>query len=167
MKRKVCTIIGAGEGLGRALAARFSSEGLDLALISRTEEGSNAAAEAARSSGVEVRFYSADAQAPETIEGALTRACDEFGTPDVLIYNVRDAFTRCEPLEMSYADLEAVFRLEVVSAFAAARAVLPASQALPRAWVGGCNAGRAQSSGSVLLSSGSIQSSGRKTGSLR
>ncbi|MEM7427381.1 MAG: SDR family NAD(P)-dependent oxidoreductase [Pseudomonadota bacterium] len=125
MAGKVCAIIGAGEGLGRALAARFAREGMDLALVSRSEEGSSAAASAARAEGVRTAFFSADADRPETIEAALATVRTELGQPDVLIYNVRDAFTRCEPLDMSYADLEAVLRLEVVGAFAAAKAVLP------------------------------------------
>ena len=51
--RAVCAIVGAGEGLCRALAARFAGEGYDVALISRSEKGSAAAAEAAREAGLQ------------------------------------------------------------------------------------------------------------------
>ena len=37
MTKPVCVIVGAGEGLGRALAAKFASEKFDIALISRSE----------------------------------------------------------------------------------------------------------------------------------
>lgn len=123
-----CVIVGAGEGLGTALARKFSSEGMDIALISRTEAGSAAAmasAQAARPSA-KVQFYSADATEPDTIEKAISLAASDFGNIDVLIYNVRDAFTIIEPLEMSYEALEKTFKLEVVGAFAATKAVLPA-----------------------------------------
>ena len=43
MTRPVCAIVGAGEGLGRALSAKFAGHGFDLALVSRTEAGSAAA----------------------------------------------------------------------------------------------------------------------------
>ena len=43
MSQPVCAIVGAGEGLGRALAAKFAGEGFDIALISRSETGSRAA----------------------------------------------------------------------------------------------------------------------------
>ncbi len=149
MERKVCAIIGAGEGLGQALAARFAAEGMNLALISRTEAGSSAGVNAVRSAGMEAKFFAADAHEPDSIEAALTSAGADLGPPEVLIYNVRGAFTRCAPLEMSYEDLEAVFRLEVVGAFAAAKAVLPAM--------------REQGSGTILYSSATAALRGSAT----
>ena len=124
----VCAIIGAGEGLGRALARKFSGEGMDIALVSRSEAGSAAAREAAllARTSAKVRYYCADATLPVTIEDALAVAAGELGDIDVLIYNVRDAFTVIDPLDMTYEALEETFKLEVVGAFAAAKAVLPA-----------------------------------------
>lgn len=127
MSQPVCAIVGAGEGLGRALAARFASAGFGIGLVSRTESGSAAAFEAAASAGSveKVRFAAGDAAQPETIERALANIAGEMGDIDVLIYNARGSFTACEPLEMSYEALEDVYRVEVVGAFAAAKAVLP------------------------------------------
>jgi len=126
MSRPVCAIVGAGEGLGRALAAKFANQGFDIALISRSEAGSAAAMEAATADTANVNYFSADATQPETIESALAKAADEMGEVDVLIYNARGEFTACEPLDMSYAALEDVYRVEVLGAFAAAKSVLPA-----------------------------------------
>jgi NAD(P)-dependent dehydrogenase (short-subunit alcohol dehydrogenase family) len=126
MSRPVCAIVGAGEGLGRALAAKFAKQGFDIALISRSEAGSAAAIEAAAAVTANVKYFSADAIQPETIESALAKAADELGEVDVLIYNARGEFTACEPLDMSYAALEDVYRVEVLGAFAAAKSVLPA-----------------------------------------
>ena len=128
MGSKICAIIGAGEGLGQALARKFAGEGFDLAVVSRTEEGSAAAKAAALHAGPEqvVRSFRADAAKPETIERSIADIQNEMGEIDTLIYNVRGQFTACEPLEMRYDDLEDVFRTEVIGAFAAAKAVLPA-----------------------------------------
>lgn len=49
----------------------------------------------------------------------------DIGPIDVLIYNVRGVFTKCEPLDMTYDGMEEAFRVEVTGAFAAAKAVLP------------------------------------------
>ena len=127
MPRSVCAIVGAGEGLGRALAAKFATQGFDIALISRSEAKCAAAIEATKTASdrVEVRFYSADATKPETLESALSAAARDLGEIDVLIYNARGDFTACAPLEMSYAALEDIYRVEVIGAFAAARSVLP------------------------------------------
>ncbi len=126
MSQSVCAIVGAGEGLGRALAARFASQGFDIALISRSEAGSAKARQAAAAVTANVRHFSADASQPETIEAALAKAADEMGVIDILIYNARGEFTACEPLDMSYAALEDIYRVEVIGAFAAAKSVLPA-----------------------------------------
>ncbi len=126
MPRPVCAIVGAGEGLGRALAAKFAVEGFDLALLSRSREGSAAAFEAAGDAGAEVSHHAADATRPETIESALSDVVRDQGVIEILIYNARRPFTACAPLDMSYADLEETFRVEVVGAFAAAKAALPA-----------------------------------------
>ena len=126
MSQPVCAIIGAGEGLGRALAAKFASQEFDIALISRSEAGSAAAIEAATGITANVRFFSADATQPDTIETALAKVADEMDEIDVLIYNARGEFTACEPLDMTYAALEDTYRVEVVGAFAAAKTVLPA-----------------------------------------
>ncbi len=128
MSRQVCAIIGAGEGLGRALSARFAAEGFDIALVSRSEAGSMAAMKAAKAAddAADVRFFAADATKPETIETAISAVTSDMGDIEVLIYNARGDFTACPPLEMTYEALEDVYRVEVVGAFAAAKSVLPA-----------------------------------------
>ena len=131
ISRPVCVIVGAGEGLGRALAARFAKEGFDIGLVSRTDTGARAAVECARAADAtaKIRHLAADANRPETIEEALAVVARDIGDVEVLIYNVRGDFTRCEPLAMTYTQLEEIFRAEVVGAFAAARSVIPAMQA--------------------------------------
>ncbi len=125
MTNPVCAIVGSGEGLGRALAAKFASREFDIALISRSEANSSAAIEAATASAANVRFFSADVTQLETLESAIATINREMGEIDLLIYNARGAFTACDPLDMSYAALEDVFRVEVIGAFAAAKSVLP------------------------------------------
>ena len=131
MLKSVCAIVGAGEGLGRALAAKFAAEGHNIALLSRSKAGSQKALEAAQlaNHSVQVAHYVADAMRPVSIEHALEQVEKEFGQVDVLIYNVRDSFKKCEPLAMSYDDLDQSFRLEVLGAFAAAKAVMPGMRA--------------------------------------
>ncbi|MEM7271224.1 MAG: SDR family NAD(P)-dependent oxidoreductase, partial [Pseudomonadota bacterium] len=134
----VCAIVGAGEGLGAALAARFARGGYDMALISRSEAGSADALAAAQAEGTSAKFFQGDANEPESIEAALIEA-REIGQIDVMIYNVRGGFPASEPLDMTYKAMEEVHRLEVVGAFAAAKAVLPDM--------------RARGSGRILFSS--------------
>ncbi len=128
MSRPICAIVGAGEGLGQALAAKFSAEGCDMALVSRTEEGSDTALKAARAANRDARtmFVCADATQPETVERAFDDIVRELGSVDILIYNARGTFPACEPLDMAYDAMNDVFRVEVMGAFAAAKSVIPA-----------------------------------------
>lgn len=128
MSAPVCAIVGAGDGLGRALAARFAREGYTLALLSRSAAGSEAALGAARHAapGLEHAYHSVDATQPEALQGALERVAAEVGEIDVLIYNARGGYTLREPLDMGFDELEDIYRLEVIGAFAAAKAVMPA-----------------------------------------
>ena len=151
MPRPVCAIVGAGEGLGRALAARFAGENFAIGLVSRSREGSSAAADAAVSAdpGAKVGFFAADARQPETVEQALNDVACEIGEVEVLIYNARGEFARRDPLDMTYAELEEIYRVEVVGAFAAARSVLPAM--------------RKRGAGSVMFSSATAAFRGSAT----
>lgn len=128
MSNPVCAIVGAGEGLGRALAAKFASHGFDIALVSRSENHSTVAAEAAANANANVRiqFLAADGTRPATIEKALATIATQMGEIEVLIYNARGSFASREPLELTYEELEDNFRLEVVGALASAKSVLPA-----------------------------------------
>lgn len=113
--------------MGQALSARFAAQAFDLALLSRTEAGSAAAVRSAKTADkdADARFYPVDVTRPETLETSLSKVRREMGEIEVLIYNVRGAFTSGEPLEMSYQDLSDVFQTEVIGAFAAAKSVLP------------------------------------------
>lgn len=126
----VCAIVGAGEGLGQSLAARFAGEGFELGLISRNEAGCKAAMQAASEARADtkIQHFPADATEPESVEQAMRELVQSFGGIDILIYNVCDGFPACDPLDMTYAEMERVFRLEVVGAFAAARSVIPTMQ---------------------------------------
>jgi short-subunit dehydrogenase len=128
MSQGVTAIVGAGEGLGQSLAAAFAAKGYDIALLSRSEKGSAAAAEAARraSPGGKVEFFPADAADPDAIEKELARARAELGDLEVLVYNVRGDLRPKAPLAVEYAELREIFEIEVVGALAAAKAVMPA-----------------------------------------
>ncbi len=154
MTRPVCAIVGAGDGLGRALAARFAREGHTLALLSRTASGSAAALRAAEEADADAghAFFAADATRAQELEAALAQAAAALGDIDVLIYNARGGYTLRAPLEMTAAELEDIFRLEVVGAHAAARAVMPAMIA--------------RGSGSVIYSSATAALRGSPTNPL-
>ena len=125
MCRSICAIVGVGRGLGKALAIKFANEGFDIAIISRSKVNSMPAIQAASDAKSDVHFIEADANNPKSVEGALNKIMTDMGKIEILIYNCRGEFKACAPLDMTYRELTDIFELEVVGAFAAAKAVLP------------------------------------------
>ena len=127
MSHKTCVIIGAGEGLGHALSRKFAEENFNLALISRSKEGSRAALDEAQKSfkdGKHLHFFG-DALQPESITEAAQKVIETYENIEVLIYNVRGGYELKEPLDMTFSDLESIYKIEVVGAFAAVKVLLP------------------------------------------
>ncbi|MGB0636423.1 MAG: SDR family NAD(P)-dependent oxidoreductase [Gammaproteobacteria bacterium] len=127
MKNKVCAIVGAGQGLGQALARRFAKGGYTLALVTRSKEGGSAALIAAKEAAPELahKYYQADATKAEKLEETLEEIISTKGDITTLIYNVRGSYAPNDPLDISYKDVESILNLEVVGAFVAAKSVLP------------------------------------------
>jgi NAD(P)-dependent dehydrogenase (short-subunit alcohol dehydrogenase family) len=112
-------IIGAGPGIGQAVARRFAREGLPIALISRSSETLRAAAEAVASVGVPVVTATADSTDETALRNALDKAAGELGPPDVVVYNAA-LIQADEPGELSVrAHLDA-WAVNVVGALTAA-----------------------------------------------
>jgi NAD(P)-dependent dehydrogenase (short-subunit alcohol dehydrogenase family) len=83
----VIAIIGAGPGLGQAVARRFGREGFAIALISRNQSKLDVMAAALEDSGFTARGYVADVLAPAALEDALARAAAELGPITTLQYS--------------------------------------------------------------------------------
>lgn len=80
-------IIGAGPGIGRAVARRFARERLPVALIARGERTLREAAEAVAPSGVPVATRVADSTDEDGLRTALDEVSAELGPPDAVVYN--------------------------------------------------------------------------------
>lgn len=77
-------IVGAGPGIGAAVARRFARAGLAVGLIARSE--STVKAIAAGISG-DVLTLTADSTDEVGLRAALDRVVEEYGVPDVVVYN--------------------------------------------------------------------------------
>ncbi|MFG3191087.1 SDR family NAD(P)-dependent oxidoreductase [Streptomyces omiyaensis] len=80
-------VIGAGPGIGRAVARRFAREGLPVGLVARTEETVEAAAAEIGALGVRAVPLTADVADEEALCTALDAAVKELGEPDAVVYN--------------------------------------------------------------------------------
>lgn len=123
----VIAIIGAGPGLGAAVARRFGREGFSIALIARTQSKLDTLAAELTATGVTAAGYAADVRVPAEIEDALARAAAELGPITALQYSPLPSRDYLKPV----LDLTPELALEALQFSAlglihSARAVLPA-----------------------------------------
>jgi NADP-dependent 3-hydroxy acid dehydrogenase YdfG len=120
-------IIGAGPGLGAAVARRFGAEGFSVALISRSQEKLDALAAQLQGEGITARGYVADVRDGTALEAALSRAADDLGPVSVLQYSPLPSRDYLKPvLDLAPALAEEALRFSALGLIHAVRAVLPA-----------------------------------------
>ena len=113
-------VIGAGPGIGRAVAARFAKEGAAVALIARTA----ATLEGVARSLPGALALTADVADEAALRAALDRAADVLGPPDVVVHNA--AVIRPDTVgELTAAQLMDTFAVNVASVLTAAAHVAP------------------------------------------
>jgi NADP-dependent 3-hydroxy acid dehydrogenase YdfG len=123
----VIAIIGAGPGLGAAVARKFGREGFSVALISRDQSKLDAMAAELAETGVTASGFTADVREPAELEAALTRAAAELGPITALQYSPLPSRDYLKPV----LDLTPELALEALQFSAlglihAVRTVLPA-----------------------------------------
>lgn len=80
-------VIGVGPGIGGSVARRFAKEGLPVALIARSTATAQAVAETVAPYGVATTCLTADSGDETSLRTALDAATEEFGIPQVVVYN--------------------------------------------------------------------------------
>jgi len=126
-------IVGAGPGLGAAIARRFGREDYRVALLARTPERLAALAEQLRADGVDAHAYPADVLQPQTLHDALTRAADELGGIDLLEYSPAPSqpdqagpLGAVDALDLTFETVVPQLEFYLHGGITAIRAVLPA-----------------------------------------
>ncbi|CAM3240204.1 SDR family NAD(P)-dependent oxidoreductase [Stackebrandtia soli] len=119
-------IIGAGQGLGAAVARRFGREGFPVALIARTREKLARLSDDLRSQGINARGYVADVQDRTSLIRALESAADELGSIEVLQYSPVPRKEFMHPvLETTVDELSSAIEFSVLGPVTAVQQVLP------------------------------------------
>jgi len=117
-------VTGAGRGIGRSIALRFSEEGAKVALVARTEKGIGETARLLEQSGGRGLALTADVTAAGAAEACVARAEAELGPLDVLVNNA-GVFLWRPFLEVSAEDWDRVIATNLTGAASFCRAVLP------------------------------------------
>ncbi|MET9086703.1 SDR family NAD(P)-dependent oxidoreductase [Streptomyces sp. NPDC004237] len=137
-------IVGAGPGLGAAVARRFGREGYEVALVARDGGRLDALARELSGLGVTARGFAADVRDPLALAGALARAAEVLGTVEILQYSpVPQRDFMLPVLETTHADLLGPVEFSVYGPVAAVQQVLPGMRELGRGTVLFVNGGTA------------------------
>ena len=123
----VIAIIGAGPGLGAAVARRFGREGFSIALIARNQSKLDAMAAELTAAGFTASAYPADVRTPASLEAALKRAAAELGPITALQYSPLPSRDYLKPvLDMTPELALEALQFSALGLIHAVRAVLPA-----------------------------------------
>jgi NAD(P)-dependent dehydrogenase (short-subunit alcohol dehydrogenase family) len=126
MDKPSCFIVGAGPGIGQALAFAFAREGCNIAMMSRNGARlADACAEVTQKTGRAARQYSCDAGSENSLRSGLAHARRDLGDPEVLIFNAATT-ALARPTQIPVERLVAEFRANVAGALVCARDVAPA-----------------------------------------
>lgn len=121
----VVVVVGAGPGLGRAVADRFGREGFRLVLVARRGERLRRVVGGLTRAGLSATGVEADAADPKALTGAMKEIADRHGAPQALIYNAGGGLAG-RPSVLDLSTLEDAFAVNVTGLVAATQAVLPA-----------------------------------------
>ncbi|KIQ17531.1 SDR family NAD(P)-dependent oxidoreductase [Rhodococcus sp. MEB064] len=143
-------IIGAGEGLGAAVARRFGLEGFSVALISRNQDNVDRIAARLTDEGITARGFAADVRNTTSLTAALSDA-EQLGPIEVLQYSPVPAREFMKPvLETRAEDLVGPVEFSIFGPVTAVTHVLPGMRALGRGTVLFVNGGSAIRPGATV-----------------
>ncbi len=117
-------ITGASSGIGEATALAFARSGIHLALVSRSAEGLEKVAIAARQYGIDAQCHPCDLAQVDRVRDHVETIVAQFGAIDILVNNAGMGYTG-SLMETSLADWQRVLDLNLTSALQCIQAVLP------------------------------------------
>ena len=85
LQDKVALVVGAGRGIGEAIALRFAAEGAKLILAARTAPELKTVTEVVKAQGGTAHFVVTDVTAPPEVASLVQKSIELFGRIDILV----------------------------------------------------------------------------------
>ncbi len=123
LKDRKAIVTGAGRGIGRAIAAAFVNEGVDVAVCDVNYAAVQAVARELESPGRRIVPIAVDVTRKAQVDAMVARAAEVFGRVDILVNNagiIRDAMLH----KMTEEDFDQVIAVHLKGAWLCCRAVV-------------------------------------------
>jgi short-subunit dehydrogenase len=121
-------LVGAGPGLGMAVARRFADGGYRVTLVARSTDGLGQMADGLADTGARIDTIAADASVPEGLRARMAELYNEQGAPGLIIYNaVMGAPDTL--LSSSVEHLQTAYTVDVIGAIVVTQVAAPAMRA--------------------------------------
>lgn len=137
----LCTIVGAGLGLGASLTRKFAHQGYHVAIMARRPQILEAIVQQQEAGRGSCRSFPVDAAHVTAVRGAFRAVAEWAGETDVLIYNAA-VFSECLASRLTARRMAADMAVNLGGALSAIGQVLPAM--------------RRRRQGTILLTGGSL-----------
>ncbi len=139
LQGKVAVVTGAASGFGEGIARRFAAEGAKVVLADLNDQAggkvaAEIAADAGGAAGGAAVYVHADVTDSAQVKAMIGAAVENFGRLDILVNNAGTSHMRAPMTEVSEADFDRTFAVNVKSIYLAAIEAVP----LFRAQGAGC-----------------------------
>ncbi|CAM3470816.1 3-ketoacyl-ACP reductase [Flavobacterium chungbukense] len=124
LKNKNALITGAGKGIGKAVAIALAKEGVNLILVSRTQNDIDQLASETAQLGVKTLALAADVSDINSINAAVKKALAEFKHIDILI-NSAGIASFGKFLELEPEAWERIIQVNLMGTYFTTRAIIP------------------------------------------
>lgn len=121
---RVAVVTGGSSGIGFEIARSFASEGAKVAILSRTKDRGEHAAQMIRDQGGQARYFSCDVADPTSVSTAISGAAEEFQSISILVNNAGTAAITIFPDE-PLSSWDEVLRVNLTGTYLVSQAAWP------------------------------------------
>lgn len=126
LKDKVAVITGAGSGFGEGMARLFSAEGAKVVIADINEVAGKRVAQVIQQQGGQAEFQKTDVTKDAEVKALVDAAVKRFGRVDIMVNNAGYTHKNQSMLNVSEAEFDRIFAVNVKAIYLAARHAVPA-----------------------------------------
>lgn len=125
LKDKIAIVTGAGSGFGEGIAKRYAQEGCKVVVNDLRPEGGERVVREIREAGGDALFVQADVSSDADVERLVATTLQRYGGLHIVVNNAGTTHRNRPMLEVTEAEFDRIYAVNVKSLFLTARHVVP------------------------------------------